>query len=344
MQRARLLDLILADLYGPQRLLARGLLPPELVFGNPAFLHPCHGLQVPAQSLSAPLRGEPRPRGRRHDRRPGRPHAGAVGRRLRAGEPARPVADAARRVPRLPGAAAGPVLPGRPRLAPGDRAAQPRQSPGRPADPGPVQRDLLRARLPGRLPGLHAGRGGRPAGPGQPGLPEAPGRAAARRRDPPPARRRLLRPARAARRLVPGRAGAAPGLAGRQRGDGQRPRQRPGRDPGAAGLSPGHQPRAAGRGPEAAAGRRAGGAASPSASATSSRALPRMVIKPTFASPPVRADLRRPAELEAARRAGQPDPLPARRLRGPGADRAGLDPGDAGRRPPVAVRRRSGSS
>jgi uncharacterized circularly permuted ATP-grasp superfamily protein/uncharacterized alpha-E superfamily protein len=47
-QRARLLDMILADLYGPQRLLARGLLPPELVFGNPAFLHPCHGMQVPA--------------------------------------------------------------------------------------------------------------------------------------------------------------------------------------------------------------------------------------------------------------------------------------------------------
>jgi uncharacterized circularly permuted ATP-grasp superfamily protein/uncharacterized alpha-E superfamily protein len=47
-QRARLLNLILADLYGPQRLLARGLLPPELVFGNPAFLHPCHGMHVPA--------------------------------------------------------------------------------------------------------------------------------------------------------------------------------------------------------------------------------------------------------------------------------------------------------
>ena len=47
-QRARLLDLILADLYGPQRLLERGFLPPELVFGNPAFLHPCHGMQVPA--------------------------------------------------------------------------------------------------------------------------------------------------------------------------------------------------------------------------------------------------------------------------------------------------------
>ncbi len=47
-QRASLLDMILADLYGPQRLLARGFLPPELVFGNPAFLHPCHAMQVPA--------------------------------------------------------------------------------------------------------------------------------------------------------------------------------------------------------------------------------------------------------------------------------------------------------
>ncbi len=47
-QRASLLDMILADLYGPQRLLARGFLPAEVVFGNPAFLHPCHGMQVPA--------------------------------------------------------------------------------------------------------------------------------------------------------------------------------------------------------------------------------------------------------------------------------------------------------
>jgi len=47
-QRARLLDMILADLYGPQRLLGRGFLPPELVFGNPAFLHPCHAMQVPS--------------------------------------------------------------------------------------------------------------------------------------------------------------------------------------------------------------------------------------------------------------------------------------------------------
>jgi uncharacterized circularly permuted ATP-grasp superfamily protein/uncharacterized alpha-E superfamily protein len=46
-QRARLLEMILADVYGPQDLLAGGFLPPELVFGNPAFLRPCHGLSLP---------------------------------------------------------------------------------------------------------------------------------------------------------------------------------------------------------------------------------------------------------------------------------------------------------
>jgi uncharacterized circularly permuted ATP-grasp superfamily protein/uncharacterized alpha-E superfamily protein len=46
-QRATLLNLILNDLYGPQRLLAEGLLPPELVFMNPGFLRPCCGWSVP---------------------------------------------------------------------------------------------------------------------------------------------------------------------------------------------------------------------------------------------------------------------------------------------------------
>jgi len=40
-QRAELMERILADLYGPQTLLANGLLPPDLVYGNPAFLRPC---------------------------------------------------------------------------------------------------------------------------------------------------------------------------------------------------------------------------------------------------------------------------------------------------------------
>jgi len=43
-QRARLLNYILADLYGPQQLLRGGLLPPALVFANPSFWRPCHGM------------------------------------------------------------------------------------------------------------------------------------------------------------------------------------------------------------------------------------------------------------------------------------------------------------
>ena len=46
-QRAQLFDALLADLYGPQRLLADGTVPPELPFGHPNFLWPCHGI-VPA--------------------------------------------------------------------------------------------------------------------------------------------------------------------------------------------------------------------------------------------------------------------------------------------------------
>ena len=43
-QRARLLDALLADLYGPQRLLAEGIVPAELPFGHPNFLWPCQGI------------------------------------------------------------------------------------------------------------------------------------------------------------------------------------------------------------------------------------------------------------------------------------------------------------
>ncbi|HEX3695479.1 MAG TPA: circularly permuted type 2 ATP-grasp protein [Polyangia bacterium] len=46
-QRAHLLDRLLADVYGPQRCLAEGWLPPELVLAHPGFLRPCHGVQLP---------------------------------------------------------------------------------------------------------------------------------------------------------------------------------------------------------------------------------------------------------------------------------------------------------
>lgn len=45
-QRAVLFDHMLRDLYGPQKLIREGLLPPELVFANPGFLRPLHGAQI----------------------------------------------------------------------------------------------------------------------------------------------------------------------------------------------------------------------------------------------------------------------------------------------------------
>ncbi|WP_427911560.1 circularly permuted type 2 ATP-grasp protein [Ramlibacter sp. MMS24-I3-19] len=45
LQRARLLDRVMADVYGPQQLLARNLLPPALVHGQPGYLRPMHGVQ-----------------------------------------------------------------------------------------------------------------------------------------------------------------------------------------------------------------------------------------------------------------------------------------------------------
>jgi uncharacterized circularly permuted ATP-grasp superfamily protein/uncharacterized alpha-E superfamily protein len=46
-QRARLLDAVLGDLYGPQMLLAEGLIPPALVFGQRSFLWPAHKIAPP---------------------------------------------------------------------------------------------------------------------------------------------------------------------------------------------------------------------------------------------------------------------------------------------------------
>jgi len=43
-QRARLFDALLTDLYGPQKLLVDGTVPPQLPFGHPNFLWPCQGL------------------------------------------------------------------------------------------------------------------------------------------------------------------------------------------------------------------------------------------------------------------------------------------------------------
>jgi len=43
-QRAKLLNLILRDLYGPQRLMFDGAIPPGLILANPRYLRPCRGV------------------------------------------------------------------------------------------------------------------------------------------------------------------------------------------------------------------------------------------------------------------------------------------------------------
>jgi uncharacterized circularly permuted ATP-grasp superfamily protein/uncharacterized alpha-E superfamily protein len=46
LQRVKLLEHILDDVYGPQELLKAGLLPPALVQGHPSYLRPMHGVKV----------------------------------------------------------------------------------------------------------------------------------------------------------------------------------------------------------------------------------------------------------------------------------------------------------
>lgn len=50
-QRARILEALLRDLYGPQETLSEGLLPAELVFNDPSFLRPLHGIASPERHL-----------------------------------------------------------------------------------------------------------------------------------------------------------------------------------------------------------------------------------------------------------------------------------------------------
>ncbi|MEZ0339801.1 circularly permuted type 2 ATP-grasp protein [Mycobacterium sp. pV006] len=48
-QRSRLLDAVLADIYGPQRAVTDGVLPPQLLYGHPGYLRAAHGLAIPGR-------------------------------------------------------------------------------------------------------------------------------------------------------------------------------------------------------------------------------------------------------------------------------------------------------
>ncbi len=45
-QRAELMSLLLADLYGPRKTIRKGLIPTELIATHPGFLRPCYGIEM----------------------------------------------------------------------------------------------------------------------------------------------------------------------------------------------------------------------------------------------------------------------------------------------------------
>ncbi len=91
---------------------------------NPGFLRPCHGLRRRRRALPARLRRRSRALAGRPLVGARRPHAGAVGRGLRAREPRRALAHPARAVPRLPRPAPRGLLPRSARRARRARAAR----------------------------------------------------------------------------------------------------------------------------------------------------------------------------------------------------------------------------
>ncbi len=50
-QRAELFNLILKDIYGPQRLIKDGILPMEIIYSHPGFLRECCNIQQPNKHL-----------------------------------------------------------------------------------------------------------------------------------------------------------------------------------------------------------------------------------------------------------------------------------------------------
>jgi uncharacterized circularly permuted ATP-grasp superfamily protein/uncharacterized alpha-E superfamily protein len=48
-QRSRLLDAVLTDLYGPRRAVTSGILPPQLLFGHPGYIRAARGIENPGR-------------------------------------------------------------------------------------------------------------------------------------------------------------------------------------------------------------------------------------------------------------------------------------------------------
>ena len=159
MQRARLLNMILADVYGSQTLLASGDLPADFVYAHPNFRVSLPSwfvfLAIP---IPASLRGASGSLGRRWPlARARRSDSDSVGRGLCRRESDRHFANAAEQVSRLPRAAAGVVFHVGSRNAPRAGGPSSRQSANRADEPRTEQRHLFRRRLSGPVSWLHIG-------------------------------------------------------------------------------------------------------------------------------------------------------------------------------------------
>ena len=134
-QRATLLDRLLADIYGPRRMIAEGLLPPEIVLAHPGLLRACAGIAPPggrflhfyAADLVRAPEGDLRVLADRTQAPAGAGYA--LENRIVAR------ARSARGVPRVPRAAPGVVLPDAARHAGGAGATRARKPTHRPARP-----------------------------------------------------------------------------------------------------------------------------------------------------------------------------------------------------------------
>ena len=219
-QRAQLLNWILADLYGPQKLLRGGDLPPASGLRESGFLAALsRHLPVPddtylhllAVDLARSADGQ---WWVLSDRTQAPSGAGyALENRIVLAEtfPDLFREFEVQRLARFSVRSATICCACRPRMRP--------QSARRAAHTGPLQRNLLRALLPGALSGLHAGAGRRSDGARQPRLSEDAGRPEAGGRDPAARGRRLLRSHRTALRFISGRRGSGgSGARGQRRG------------------------------------------------------------------------------------------------------------------------------
>ena len=237
---------------GRARRVARGGAGRRLWAGNARARGPAAGRRhrrqsgVPAAAgrsgaarrrASAGLRRRCRPLARRRLVGARRPHAGALGRGLRAGEPHRDLARHARRLSRAQGPASCAVLPGVSGRA--VRAQPAGRFPRLRAHAGADERDLFRARLSRALSRLPAGRRRGPDRARRRRLHPHGVRPQARRSAPAPPRRRLRRSARAQCPLASRRARPGAGGARRHGRDRQFARLRRGRGARAPELSAG---------------------------------------------------------------------------------------------------------